>query len=102
MPQAEQSLLKPTPIEAFFNRTLGSLAAIGLGPKGYYLLEVGGRKSGHLFVTPVCIVDQAGHRYVVPPRGTTQWVRNARATGRIALRSGSDRDSFEAREVTVG
>jgi deazaflavin-dependent oxidoreductase (nitroreductase family) len=101
MPQAEPYFLKPTPFESFFNRTLGLLIGIGLGPKDYYLLEVRGRKSGRLYSTPVSVVDYAGKRYVVAPRGVSQWVRNARAAGRFALRSGSQSESFGFREVPV-
>jgi hypothetical protein len=87
MSPADQQFLKPTTFEAFFNRALGALVGLGLGPKDYYLLEVRGRKSGRLYATPVSIVDYAGHRYVVAPRGTTQWVRNARAVPSITLRA---------------
>ncbi|HUN59179.1 MAG TPA: nitroreductase family deazaflavin-dependent oxidoreductase [Candidatus Binataceae bacterium] len=99
MPPAETNFLKPTPLETFFNRALGLLVVIGLGPKDYYLLEVRGRKSGRLYSTPVSIVEHGEHWYVVAPRGTTQWVRNARSVGRITLRVGSKRDQFDLREV---
>jgi deazaflavin-dependent oxidoreductase (nitroreductase family) len=101
MPQAQPYFLKPTPTEAFFNRALGALVAVGLGPRDYYLLEVRGRKSGRIYATPVSIIGYAGKRFVVAPRGTTQWVRNARAAGRIALRAGSHREQFDLREISV-
>jgi deazaflavin-dependent oxidoreductase (nitroreductase family) len=99
MTPAESNFVKPTPFEAFFNRVLGLFVGFGLGPKNYYLLEVRGRKSGRLYATPVSIVEHGGHRYVVAPRGATQWVRNARTAGRIALRAGSKREQFEVREI---
>lgn len=99
MPPADERFLKPTPFESLFNRALGLFVGIGLGPKDYYLLEVRGRKSDRLYSTPVSIVKHDGHWYVVAPRGTTQWVRNARTTGRITLRAGSKRDQFELREI---
>jgi deazaflavin-dependent oxidoreductase (nitroreductase family) len=99
MSAADQQFLKPTTFEAFFNRALGVLIGIGLGPKDYYLLEVRGRKSGRLYATPVSIVDHAGRRYVVAPRGTTQWVRNARAVPSITLRAGSKSDQFKLHEI---
>ena len=40
-----------------------------------------------------------GKRYLVAPRGRTQWVRNAEATGEIALKRGSWRQSFRLRAV---
>ena len=99
MPPTDQHFLKPTPLESFFNRALGLFVGIGLGPKDYYILEVHGRKSGRVYATPVSIVEHSGHWYVVAPRGTTQWVRNARTTGRITLRAGSKRNQFELREI---
>jgi deazaflavin-dependent oxidoreductase (nitroreductase family) len=101
MPAVEPNFLKPTPFEAFFNRALGLFIGIGLGPKDYYLLEVNGRKSGRVYVTPVSIVEHGGRWYVVAPRGTTQWVRNARAAGRVTLRAGSKRDQFDLREISA-
>jgi deazaflavin-dependent oxidoreductase (nitroreductase family) len=99
MSPAEPNFLKPTPFEGFFNRGLGLLVRIGLGPKDYYLLEVRGRKSGRVYATPVSLVEHDGRWYVVAPRGTTQWVRNARASGRVTLQAGSKRDQFELREI---
>lgn len=99
MSPADRHFLKPTTFEALFNRALGVLVGFGLGPKDYYLLEVRGRKSGRLYATPVSIVDHAGRRYVVAPRGTTQWVRNARAVPSITLRAGSKRDQFKLHEI---
>lgn len=99
MSAADPRFLKPSTFEAFFNRALGVLVGIGLGPKDYFVLEVRGRKSGRLYATPVSIVDVAGRRYVVAPRGSTQWVRNARATPGITLRAGSKREQFKLREI---
>jgi deazaflavin-dependent oxidoreductase (nitroreductase family) len=99
MAPTEPNFVKPTPFEAFFNRALGLFVGIGFGPKDYYLLEVRGRKSGQVYATPVCFVEQGVHGYVVAPRGATQWVRNARTAGRIALRAGSKREQFEVREI---
>jgi deazaflavin-dependent oxidoreductase (nitroreductase family) len=99
MATAEPNFVKPTAFEVFFNRALGLFVGIGLGPKDYYLLEVRGRKTGRVYATPVSIIEQSGHRYVVAPRGAAQWVHNARAAGRIALRAGSSREQFEVREI---
>ena len=97
--QTNPAFLKPTPIEALFNRTLGLLIRLGLGPRDYYLLEVRGRKSGRVYATPVSIVEHSGQWYIVAPRGTTQWVRNARAASRITLRAGSRRNDYVLREI---
>ena len=40
-----------------------------------------------------------GHRYLVSPRGETQWVRNLRAAGTGELRLGRHTESFRGREL---
>ena len=41
----------------------------------------------------------SGQRYLVAPRGTTQWVRNLRAAGTGELRSGRRTEPFRAVEL---
>ena len=79
---------EPTAVEKLFNRTFGFLVGLGLGPSHIYLLQVRGRKSGKLFSTPVDLLELQGKRYLVAPRGRTQWVRNAEAAGEITLKRG--------------
>lgn len=90
---------KPTAIERVFNRCFGFLVGLGLGPKYIYLLQVRGRKSGKRYSTPVDLLEIDGKRYLVAPRGRTQWVRNAEATGETALKRGNWRQSFRLRAV---
>lgn len=90
---------KPNAIEGLFNRCFGFLVGLGLGPKYIYLLQVRGRKSGKLYSTPMDLLEIDGKRYLVAPRGRTQWVRNAEAVGEIALKKGSWRQSFRLRAV---
>jgi deazaflavin-dependent oxidoreductase (nitroreductase family) len=85
---------EPTAIEKLFNRTLGFLVGVGLGPSHIHLLEVRGRKSGKLFSTPVDLLELQGRRYLVAPRGRTQWVRNAEAAGEVTLKRGCTRNKF--------
>ena len=80
---------EPTSIEKIFNRTFGFLIGMGLGSSCRRLLQVRGRKSGKLFSTPVNILDWNGRQYLVAPRGRTQWVRNAEASGEVTLKKGS-------------
>jgi hypothetical protein len=40
-----------------------------------------------------------GERYIVAPRGQTQWVRNLRASGEGRLRKGARTEEFTATEV---
>jgi len=90
---------KPNAIESVFNRCFGLLVGLGLGAKHNYLLQVRGRKSGKLYSTPIDLLEINGKRYLVAPRGRTQWVRNAEATGEISLKRGNWRQSFRLRPV---
>ncbi len=90
---------EPTAFEKFFNRTFGFLIGLGIGPSHIYLLQVRGRKSGKLFATPVDLLDMNNKRYLVAPRGRTQWVRNAEAAGEITLKKGSKRLTFRLRAL---
>jgi hypothetical protein len=47
-------------------------------------LKVRKRKSGGLQVIPVNVLQHDGARYLVAPRGETEWVRNLRAAGGAA------------------
>jgi len=85
----------PTALERTFNRFFGFLVGLGLGLKHNYLLQVRGRKSGKLYSTPVDLLEMDGRRFLVAPRGRTQWVRNAEAAGEITLKKGSSRQAFD-------
>lgn len=54
---------------------------LGLPVPRLRLLRVHGRKTGRLRSTPVLVLRQGGRRYLVAPRGETDWVRNLRAAG---------------------
>jgi deazaflavin-dependent oxidoreductase (nitroreductase family) len=64
------------------------------------VLAVKGRTSGEWRTTPVNLLSHDGRRYLVAPRGETQWVRNLRAAGTGELRVGSRAESFRGRELT--
>jgi len=93
------SFREPTAIEKFLNRSLGLLVGLGLGPAHIHLLEVRGRKSGKTYSTPVDLLEFHGKRYLVAPRGRTQWVRNAEAAGEVTLRRGRRGQSFGLRAL---
>ena len=99
MNSALPTFREPTAVEKLFNRTFGFLVGLGLGPSHIYLLQVRGRKSGKLFSTPVDLLELQGKRYLVAPRGRTQWVRNAEAAGEITLKKGSTRQRFHLRPI---
>ena len=48
---------------------------------------------------PVNPVEVNGVRYLVAPRGDTQWARNLRAAGEAELRVGQRREHIQAREI---
>jgi deazaflavin-dependent oxidoreductase (nitroreductase family) len=93
---------QPSAIERLFNRVFGFLVGKGLGFKHNYLLQVRGRKSGKLYSTPIDLLEMSGRRYLVAPRGQTQWVRNAEAAGEITLKKGSFEQSFRLRPIVDG
>jgi deazaflavin-dependent oxidoreductase (nitroreductase family) len=70
-----------------FNRAVAILTRLGISVAGSRVLEVRGRSSGQWRRTPVNPLDFEGARYLVAPRGTTQWVRNLRANpeGRLLV-----------------
>jgi deazaflavin-dependent oxidoreductase (nitroreductase family) len=68
------------------NGFFGWLAAHGIGPKKTVELEVKGRKTGEPRRVAVNIISVGGTRYLVAPRGNTEWVRNARAAGEAVIR----------------
>ena len=67
---------------------------LGLGFRYNYLLQVRGRKSGKLYSTPINLLELRGKRFLVAPRGRTQWVRNAEAAGEVTLKKGSTRQKY--------
>jgi deazaflavin-dependent oxidoreductase (nitroreductase family) len=89
----------PTPLERVFNRVFGFLVGLGIGFSHNYLLQVRGRKSGRLYSTPVDLLELGGKRFLVAPRGRTQWVRNAEAAGEVTLKKGRMRQQFRLRPI---
>lgn len=82
-----------------FNPLVAGLTRRGVSVRGSNELTVVGRVSGEPRRVPVNPLDFEGCRYLVAPRGTTQWVRNLRAAGRGQLRVGRRTRSFDAQEV---
>jgi deazaflavin-dependent oxidoreductase (nitroreductase family) len=82
-----------------FNRIVAGLTRLGISVAGSRVLEVKGRKSGEWRRTPVNLLTHEGGRYLVSPRGHTQWVRNMRASGGGRLVLGGKVEEFSATEV---
>jgi deazaflavin-dependent oxidoreductase (nitroreductase family) len=90
----------PSATERVFNRVFGFLVGLGLGFSYNYLLQVRGRKSGKIYSTPIDLLELGGKRFLVAPRGHTQWVRNAEAAGEVTLKKGSKRQKFGLRALS--
>ena len=71
------------------------LMRLGLVPT----LAVRGRRSGRWRTVPVNVLELDGARYLIAPRGETDWVRNLRAAGGGELRRGRRAEAFRAVEV---
>jgi deazaflavin-dependent oxidoreductase (nitroreductase family) len=90
---------EPSAGEKIFNRLFGFLVGLGLGFSYNYLLEVRGRKTGKIYSTPIDLLEMNGKKYLVAPRGRTQWVRNAEAAGEVTLKKGGKRQKFRLRPI---
>ena len=82
-----------------FNRVISWLTRIGISVWGSRELRVKGRTTGEWRKVPVNLLTFESHRYLVAPRGETQWVRNLRAAGTGELRVGTRVESFRGIEV---
>jgi len=82
-----------------FNNLVALFTRMGISVWGSRVLEVPGRKTGEPPRTPVNLLTYDGQRYLVAPRGHTQWVRNLRASGRGRLLLGRRGEEFTATEV---
>jgi deazaflavin-dependent oxidoreductase (nitroreductase family) len=82
------------------NPLANALSRRGVSLFGSRLLEVRGRRTGEWRSTTVNPLDLDGRRYLVAPRGETQWVRNLRVAGEGRLRIGRRTEPFTAVELT--
>jgi deazaflavin-dependent oxidoreductase (nitroreductase family) len=82
-----------------FNRVVVAATRSGLSFWGSRILEVRGRTSGQVRQTPVNLLTFDGNRYLVAPRGVTQWVRNLRVAQEGTLRLGRHAEAFHATEI---
>jgi deazaflavin-dependent oxidoreductase (nitroreductase family) len=91
---------QPKTVDRMINKLFGFFVGLGLGLPHNYLLQVRGRKSGRVYSTPVDVLDRDGKRYLVAPRGYTQWVRNAIAGGTVSLKKGRSSEIFRIRSLS--
>jgi deazaflavin-dependent oxidoreductase (nitroreductase family) len=90
--------VRPGRATEMLNFVVAGLTRLGVSVWGSRVLAVRGRASGQWRTTPVNLLTVDGERYLVAPRGVTQWVRNLRAAGGGELRVGSRTEAFTAVE----
>lgn len=98
---ADKFYARPSGFIKWMNGVMGALGARGIGPKKMAKLEIKGRKSGLVRSVAVNLLNFDGQRYLVAPRGETEWVRNARAAGEAVIRRGKS-ETVTLTEIPVG
>ncbi|MGH9030220.1 MAG: nitroreductase family deazaflavin-dependent oxidoreductase [Acidimicrobiales bacterium] len=86
-------------IQQVFNRVVAGMTRLGVSVLGSRVLRVKGRRSGQWRSTPVNLLTHDGNRFLVAPRGETQWVRNLRTAGSGELVLGRHKEPFRAVEI---
>ena len=77
-----------------FNPAIVGLTRLGLSVRGSRELRVRGRTSGEWRHNPVNLLAHDRERFLVAPRGRTQWVRNLERAGTGELRVGRRVEPF--------
>ena len=90
---------KPTSVDRAFNSTVAALTRLGVSVWGSRVLRVRGRKSGLWRSNPVNVLTHDDRRYLVAPRGETEWVRNFRVAREGELVVGRRVEKFSADEL---
>ena len=82
-----------------FNPIVAGLTRLGISVLGSRILRVRGRTSGKWRTTPVNLLTFEAKRYLVAPRGETQWVKNIRKAGRGELQLGRKTEAISVVEL---
>jgi deazaflavin-dependent oxidoreductase (nitroreductase family) len=98
--EAPRPFERPSRLEHLLNRAIGVLVRVGIGLPHMRVLEVRGRKTGTLYSLPVDVLVEGDKTYLVAPRGYTQWVRNAEASGEVTLGRGKRVERYRLRELS--
>src|SRR5258708_5297468 len=91
--------LQPGRADMIFNRVVARMTRLGISLWGSRVLYVRGRTSGEWKTNPVNLLTVEGERYLVAPRGVTQWVRNIRVAGGGELHVGRRSEPFTVIEL---
>ena len=78
-----------------FNAAVAGFTRAGLSVWGSRVLRVRGRTSGEWRSAPVNLLTHEGKRFLVAPRGQTQWVRNLRVAGEGELLLAGELSAFQ-------
>jgi deazaflavin-dependent oxidoreductase (nitroreductase family) len=89
----------PSAAERVLNTVVGWLVGLGFGLEHNHLLQVSGRRTGRIYRTPVNVLVLDGRRWLVAPRGRTQWVRNVEVSGTAVLKRGRRFERVRLRAV---
>jgi deazaflavin-dependent oxidoreductase (nitroreductase family) len=76
--------------------------SLHLAPQGNYLLTTVGRKTGIPHSTPVILIEEGEHRWLVAAFGLVGWVYNARVAGKVTLTRNGKSETLVVREVSAG
>jgi|SRR3954468_22752775 len=82
-----------------FNPIVAGLTRLGISVLGSRVLRVRGRTSGEWRSVPVNLLTFEGGRYLVAPRGETQWVKNIRKAGGGELKLGRKTEAINVNEL---
>jgi deazaflavin-dependent oxidoreductase (nitroreductase family) len=99
MQQPLTQFTQPTLLDRIINRAFGFMVKLGLGLSHNFMLEVHGRKSGRIYSTPVNVLEYKEKKYLVAPRGDTQWVRNVVGNLKATLVKGAKRENVRLRPI---
>jgi F420H(2)-dependent quinone reductase len=83
------------------NRLNIAMLSRGIGPATQRVLTIPGRASGLPRQTPIAVVALGGSNYLVAGYQTSDWVKNARASGKGTLRRGKLNQAVALVEVPL-
>src|SRR5688572_9792718 len=101
MQQPPLQFMQPSLLDRIVNRAFGFMVKLGFGLSHNFLQEIRGRKSGRIYSTPVNVLEHNGKRYIVAPRGDTQWVRNVAVNQNATLVKGAKREDIRSRAIAA-
>jgi deazaflavin-dependent oxidoreductase (nitroreductase family) len=92
---------RPMMLTQIFNKVASWFASAGVTPSRMITLEVKGRRTGEVRWNPLNVVEHEGQRYLVSPRGESEWVRNVRAAGGEAVIRHGGREKVRLEDIAA-